>query len=105
MTYGVDLTYSTYIASSEIIKNDEFLDIVKASAVVFFFSNPLKQDGSGLPFRLWVCMVATSLNGIMWTLKRILMVPGKRKFEALKAILIVGYITHVIIDDQLASLL
>ena len=49
-------------------------------------------------------MVATSLNGIMWTLKRILMVPGKRKFEALKAVLIVGYITDVIIDEQLASL-
>ena len=105
LTYGVDLTYSTYIASSEIIKNDEFLDIVKAIAVVFFCSNPLKQAGSGFPFRVWFCMVAAGLNGIRWTLKRILMVPGKRKFEALKAILIVGYITHVIIDDQLASLL
>lgn len=56
MTYGVDLTYSTYIASSEIIKNDEFLDIVKASAVVFFFQSFKAR-------RKWLAISALGLHG------------------------------------------
>ena len=63
MTSGLDLPYNTYIALSKTIKNDGFLDVIKASAVVFFYSNPMQHDGSGLPFRLRI--FAASLNGFM----------------------------------------
>ena len=63
MTAGVELPYNTYIALSKIIKNDGFLDVLKASASVFFCSHPMQHYGSGLPFRLRI--FAASLNGFM----------------------------------------
>ncbi len=100
-----DLNSNTHVASSGIIKNDELLDVIKAGAVGFICSSFIKQDGGSLPFRLQDRMIAISLDEIMKTPKRIMVASGQNKFEAVKAALDGGYVTHAIIDDQLASLL
>ena len=81
------------------------LDVIKAGAVGFICSSFIKQDGGSLPFRLQDRMIAISLDEIMKTPKRIMVASGPNKFEAVKAALDGGYVTHAIIDDQLASLL
>ena len=96
-----DLTETTHVLSSGLIKRKHLDEIITNGGVGFLCGNFIKSNGDDLPSPLKDCMISITPGEIRKTPKRIMVASGEQKLHAVKAALIGGHATHVILDENL----
>ena len=98
-----DLSDSTHILSSGIISESELAEIKDAGGAGFICSGFIRADGTMLSHHLQERMIAIQLEDILKTPKRILVASGLKKVSAVTAALKGKFVTHAILDFELAK--
>ena len=98
-----DLSDSTHILSSGIIRENELEEIKDAGGAGFICSGFIRADGTMLSHHLQERMIAIQLEDILTTPKRILVASGLKKLSAVMAALKGKFVTHAILDFELAK--
>ena len=96
-----DLTETTHVLSSGLIKRNHLDEIISNGGVGFLCGNFIKSNGDDLPSPLKDCMISITPSEIRKTPKRIMVASGEKKIHAVKAALTGGHATHVILDENL----
>jgi dihydroxyacetone kinase len=98
-----DLSDTTHILSSGIISEKDLEKIKDEGGAGWLCSGFIQEDGSKLPHQLQERMIAIQLEDILKTPKRILVASGLKKTSAVMAALKGKFVTHAIIDFELAK--
>jgi dihydroxyacetone kinase len=98
-----DLSDSTHILSSGIISEIDLEKIKSSGGAGWLCSGFIKADGTMLPHHLEERMIAIQLDDILKTPKRILVASGLKKLSAVTAALKGKFVTHAILDLELAE--
>ena len=98
-----DLSDSTHILSSGIISEKDLEKIKDEGGAGWLCSGFIQADGSKLPHQLQERMIAIQLEDILKTPKRILVASGLKKDLAVLAALKGKFVTHAILDYELAK--
>ena len=98
-----DLSDSTHILSSGIISETDLEQIKDAGGAGWLCSGFIQADGTMLPHHLEERMIAIQLEDILRTPKRILVASGLKKVSAVMAALKGKFVTHAILDFELAE--
>ena len=96
-----DLTESTHVLSSGLIKRKHLDQIIASGGVGFLCGYFIKTNGDTLHYPLQDCTISITPDEIRKTPKRILVASGEKKLHAVKAALMGGHATHVVLDENL----
>ena len=96
-----DLTESTHVLSSGLIKRKHLDQIIASGGVGFLCGYFIKNNGDTLHYPLQDCTISITPDEIRKTPKRIMVASGEKKLHAVKAALMGGHATHVVLDENL----
>jgi deoxyribonucleoside regulator len=98
-----DLSDNNHMLSSGIISENDLGEVKDAGGAGWLCSGFIQADGTMLPHQLEKRMIAIQLEDILSTPKRILVASGLKKVSAVMAALRGKFVTHAILDSELAK--
>ncbi|HCQ64044.1 MAG TPA: transcriptional regulator [Rhodobacteraceae bacterium] len=100
-----DLADSGHIVTAGIATLDEVHQVSEADGAGFICSRFVNTNGESMALPIEERLIAIELDDIRRTPKRILVASGLNKLTAVRAVIAAGYVTHAIVDSNLAHAL
>lgn len=100
-----NLDASGHLVASGIITIDELAEVRAKGGVGFICNRFLDRDGNCVPMDLYQRMIAANREDILNPSKRVVVASGMEKLEAIGAALRGGYVSHLIVDREIAGAL
>lgn len=100
-----DLNESTHVVVSGILSLNDLRGVSAEGGVGFICSRFVDSSGRALSLPIEDRIIAIGLEDIRRAPKRIVVASGLNKLEAMRAVILGGYVTHAILDHRLARAL